>query len=203
MSNGDLKINEFSFQQIWKIRLDEVLEGVDHDLLDETRKTMDLVIMVYLILTSLIWILISCRSQPTTSTLPVASSFVEKGSLPPIVFYEMSSLLNEEQQKLFNFMVQGKSPSGEFPQSNSPPPPLSCPAVNYHLAKFPPGKLPSGQFPSGQIPPCQIAHQWISQFHVSTWIRNVNNLLHLRFNQIWSWLVLQLLKNNEVSRTNK
>ena len=202
MSNGDLKINEFSFQQIWKIRLDEVLEGVDHDLLDETRKTMDLVIMVYLILTSLIWILISCRSQPTIY-FACCIKFCGKR-----IIASNSVLWNElpvewRATKTIQFYGTRKIPLWWISPIKFPPPPLSCPAVNYHLAKFPPGKLPSGQFPSGQIPPCQIAHRWISQFHVSTWIRNVNNLLHLRFNQIWSWLVLQLLKNNEVSRTNK
>ena len=35
-----------------------------------------------------------------TSTVDFASSFVENESLPPTVFYEMCSLLNEEQQKL-------------------------------------------------------------------------------------------------------
>ena len=45
-----------------------------------------------------------CPSQ--TSTVDVASSFVENESLPPTVFYEMCSLLNEEQQKLFNFIMR-------------------------------------------------------------------------------------------------
>ena len=41
-------------------------------------------------------------SQP--STVPTVSSFLENESLTPTVFYEMCSLLNEEQQKLFNFL---------------------------------------------------------------------------------------------------
>ena len=134
MSNGDLKINEFSFQQIWKIRLDEVL---DHDLLDETRKTMDLVIMVYLILTSLIWILISCRSQPTIY-FACCIKFCGKR-----IIASNSVLWNEfpvewRATKTIQFYGTRKIPLWWISPIKFPPSPA---------------KLPCSELPSGQSPP--------------------------------------------------
>ena len=45
-------------------------------------------------------------SSSNTTMGPVASSSVDDESLPPRVFYEMCSQLNEAQQHLFNFMMK-------------------------------------------------------------------------------------------------
>ena len=39
-------------------------------------------------------------------TTPVASGFTENESLPQTVSYDKCSLLNDEQQKLFNFIMR-------------------------------------------------------------------------------------------------
>ena len=85
--------------------LDEVLDGAEYDLLDEHKE--DNGPSDYGMLNPDLLDLNSDEqgdpSQP--STVPVASSLVENEALPPTVFYEMYSLLNEEQQKLFNFIM--------------------------------------------------------------------------------------------------
>ena len=83
----------------------EVLGEVDHDLLDEDEE--DNGTSGYGMLNPDLFDLNFDEqggpSQP--STVPDASSFVENESLTPTVFYEMFSLLNEDQQKLFNFIM--------------------------------------------------------------------------------------------------
>ena len=85
--------------------LDEILDGADYDLLDEHKE--DNGPSDYGILNpDLLDLNSDEQGDPSqTSTVPVASSFVENESLPPTAFYEMYSLLNEEQQKLFNFIM--------------------------------------------------------------------------------------------------
>ena len=67
---------------------------------------MDLVIMVCLILTCSDFNSDEQGNPSQPSTMAVASSFKENKSLPPTVFYEMCFLSNEEQQKLFNFIMR-------------------------------------------------------------------------------------------------
>ena len=86
--------------------LNEVLDGVDHDLFDEDEEdngTSD-----YGMFNPDLLNLNSDKQGDSSepSTVPVASRFVENESLPPTVFYEICSLLNEEQQKLFNFIMR-------------------------------------------------------------------------------------------------
>ena len=86
--------------------LDEVLDGVDHYLLDKDQE--DNGPSDYTMLNPDFLDLNSDEqgdsSEPSTG--PVASRFVKNESLPPAVFFEMYSLLNEEQQKLFNFIIR-------------------------------------------------------------------------------------------------
>ena len=86
--------------------MDEVLDGVDHNFLDENE--VDIGPSDYGMLKPDLLNLNSNEqgdpSQP--SAVPDASSFVENESLPSTVFYEMCSLLNEKQQKLFNFIMR-------------------------------------------------------------------------------------------------
>ena len=86
--------------------MNEVLDGVDHDLLDEDEENNGP--SDYGMLNPDLLNLNSDEqddpSQP--STAPIASSFIENESLPPTVSYDMCSLLNEEQQKLLNLIIK-------------------------------------------------------------------------------------------------
>ena len=86
--------------------LDEFLDGVDRDLLDEGEE--DKGPSDYGVLNpDLLDLNSDEQGNPREpSAVPVASHFVENESLPPTVFYEMCSLLNEEQQKLFNSIIR-------------------------------------------------------------------------------------------------
>ena len=85
---------------------DEVLDGVDHDLLDgdeENNGPSD----YGMLNPDLLDLNPDEQDDPSQpSTAPVASRFTENESLPPTVSYDMCSLLNEEQQKLFNFIMK-------------------------------------------------------------------------------------------------
>lgn len=86
--------------------LDEVLDGVDHDLLDEDEENNgpNDYGMLNPDLLDLNSVEQGGPSEP--STVPIASRFVENESLLPTVFYKMCSLLNVEQQELFNFIMR-------------------------------------------------------------------------------------------------
>ena len=86
--------------------LDEVLDREDHDLLneDEENNGPSNYGMLNPDLLNLNFDEQDDPSQPSTTS--IASSFTENESLPPTVSFGRCSLLNKEQQKLFNFIIR-------------------------------------------------------------------------------------------------
>ena len=84
--------------------MDERLDGVDHDLLDEEDNGPSNYGMLNLDLLNLNSDEQGDPNEPSTG--PVASQFAENEPLRTRVFYKMCFLLNEEQQKLFIFIVR-------------------------------------------------------------------------------------------------
>ena len=85
--------------------MNEVLDGVDQDLLDEDEED-DGPSDYGMLNPDLIDLNSDEQGDPSQpSTVLVSSGFLENESLPTRAFYEMYSLWNEEQPKLFSFIM--------------------------------------------------------------------------------------------------